>query len=161
MRRSVWLAATVATGLVGSSAWADPFAGRSYTISVTPTTEARQGGARPFGEEVSFRQGRLSAAAFAMYGFVPAGYTLTTNDQGVTTFHATLDGGDRGTLVWTGTANSAGFSGILVWTRPDSTPVVYPASASQIASWYDLGLDELACPNNCILLPLGHVPASD
>jgi hypothetical protein len=127
---------------VASAAWADPFAGRSYTVSATPNTEARQGGARPFGEEISFRQGRLSAAAFAMYGFVPAGYAVSTDSQGRTTFSATLDGGDRGTLVWTGTANSAGFSGSLVWTRPDGEPVVYSVSASQISVWYDIAEGE-------------------
>jgi hypothetical protein len=142
MRRTIWLASVAAVGLA-SSAWADPFAGRSYTISATPNTEARQGGARSFGEEVSFRQGRLSAAAFAMYGFVPAGYTVTTDDTGKSSFHATLDGGERGSLVWSGTVNSGGFAGTLTWTRPDATPVVYTVTGTVITTWYELGEDDL------------------
>lgn len=142
MRRTIWLASVAAVGLA-SSAWADPFAGRSYSISVTPSTEARQGGARAFGEEISFRQGRLSAAAFAMYGFVPAGYSVSTDDSGRSRFHATLDGGERGSLVWSGTWTFGGFTGTLTWTRPDGDPVVYTVTGTVITNWYELDDDDV------------------
>lgn len=94
----------------------DPFRGE-WTFQVTPDEATANEGQNAFAEEVLFHNGEFSAAAFAMFGFVPAQYSLAKAD-GVTTFTAVLTSEDRGTLTWTGHLSTAGLTGELVWARP-------------------------------------------
>lgn len=124
----------VASGLILSApAWADtsqdnglpnPFDGE-WAFEVTPDALTASDGQSTFSESVLFHNGEFSAAAFAMFGFAPASFSLAATETGVITFTATLTSSDRGTLTWTGRPASGGVTGTLVWARPEGVTFRY------------------------------------
>ena len=124
----------VLSGLILSApAWADqaqddglpdPFDGE-WAFEVTPDAFTAGEGQSTFNESVLFHNREFSAAAFAMFGFPPAVYTLSAADNGVIIFTATLSSSDRGSLTWTGRPSANGVVGELVWARPDGNNFRY------------------------------------
>lgn len=94
----------------------DPFRGE-WSLQVTPDVATASEGQSAFGEAVLFHNGEFSAAAFAMFGFAPASYSVADNN-GLTVFTSVLSSEDRGTLTWTGHISATGMAGELVWARP-------------------------------------------
>ena len=101
----------------------DPFEGE-WSVTATPDAQAAADGQGTFDEALLFHEGQFSAAVFAMFGFTPAQYAIST-DNGQTTFIAQLSSNDRGTLTWVGSETPSGFAGSLVWTRPDASETRY------------------------------------
>ncbi len=100
-----------------------PFDGE-WALTVTPDSAAASDGQDSFSEAVLFHNGEFSAAAFAMFGFSPAGYTIA-EDDGTYVFTAVLTSSDRGTLTWSGRGSSGGIAGSMLWARPDGVTYRY------------------------------------
>jgi hypothetical protein len=116
---TVWAGETVPNGDV-----VDPFHGE-WVMQATPDDLTASEGNSAFSEAVLFHNGEFSAAAFAMFGFSPAGYTVAAKEDGSVVFTATLTSTDRGTLTWTGHESPGGLTGKLEWVRPEGVTYRY------------------------------------
>lgn len=110
----------------------DPFLGE-WTVAVVPDQQSEGEGQAAFDEALLFHNGEFSAAAFAMFGFAPASYSVNA-DTGQYVFTATLVSSDRGTLTWTGQLASNGFTGQLVWDKQDGHVHHYVLTGSRPAA---------------------------
>lgn len=94
--------------------------GKTYSVTVSEKDKTSE--TTP--DELIFKDGTFFSADCEQYGFSPASYASSSEDN-KTTFTSTLTSEKEGQSDWNGTVEGENISGSFTWSKEGQAPIVY------------------------------------